>query len=50
MEASYSIVKIMQPFLNLRLPPNTPKEETGQERQNLTIVVMSAEGCKVLLR
>ena len=50
MEASYAIVKIIQTFPNLRLPPGTEIEATGQERQNLTIVVTSAEGCKVLLR
>ncbi|KAF2817453.1 putative cytochrome P450 alkane hydroxylase [Mytilinidion resinicola] len=50
MEASYGIVKIIQTFPGLRLPPEVEKEETGQERQNLTIVVTSAEGCKVLLR
>jgi hypothetical protein len=48
-EASYGIVKIIQTFPNLRLPPGQPKEPTGQEKQNLTIVVSSAEGCKVLL-
>lgn len=49
MEASYGIVKIIQTFPNLRLPPEIQKERTGQEKQNLTIVVASADGCKVLL-
>jgi hypothetical protein len=49
MEASYGIVSIIQTFPNLRLPPETEIEKTGQEKQNLTIVVSSAEGCKVLL-
>jgi len=49
MEASYAIVRILQTFPNIRLPPDIPVEMTGQERQNLTIVVSSAEGCKVLL-
>ncbi|TVY55046.1 Cytochrome P450 52A5 [Lachnellula cervina] len=40
-EASYAIVKIVQTFSNLRLPPQIGKEKTGQ--------VTSAEGCKVLL-
>ena len=48
-EASYGVVRIVQTFPNLRLPPGIEKEETGQERQNLTIVLSSAEGCKVLL-
>ncbi|KAL8942139.1 MAG: hypothetical protein Q9216_001824 [Gyalolechia sp. 2 TL-2023] len=49
MEASCGIVRILQEFPNLRLPPDVPKEPTGQERQSLTIVISSAEGCKVLL-
>jgi hypothetical protein len=49
-EASYGIVRIAQTFPGLRLPPDIVKEETGQEKQSLTIVVSSAEGCKVLLR
>ena len=48
-EASYAIIRIVQTFPNVRLPPDMKKEKTGQERQNLTIVVSSAEGCKVLL-
>jgi hypothetical protein len=48
-EASYAIVKIIQAFPNLRLPPEISKEKTGQEKQSLTIVVSSAEGCKVSL-
>jgi hypothetical protein len=48
-EASYGVVRIVQTFPNLRLPPGIEKEKTGQERQNLTIVLSSAGGCKVLL-
>ncbi|KAL9011050.1 MAG: hypothetical protein Q9173_004067, partial [Seirophora scorigena] len=48
-EASCGIVRMIQSFPNIRLPPNVPREPTGQERQSLTIVVSSAEGCKVLL-
>jgi hypothetical protein len=50
MEASYGIIKVLQTFPNLRLPPGVEKEATGQEKQNLTIVISSADGCKVLLR
>lgn len=49
MEASYGIVRILQKFPNIRLPPDVPVEPTGQEKQNLTVVVSSAEGCKVLV-
>ncbi|KAE8443610.1 hypothetical protein EG329_001543 [Mollisiaceae sp. DMI_Dod_QoI] len=49
-EASYALVKILQTFPNIRLPEGVRGEGTGMEKQNLTIVVTSAEGCKVLLR
>ena len=49
MEASYAVIRILQTFPNIRLPPDEPIEPTGQEKQSLTIVVSSAEGCKVLL-
>ncbi|MCJ1311554.1 hypothetical protein MMC25_005227 [Agyrium rufum] len=48
-EASYAIVKVVQAFPNLRLPPHVTKERTGQERQTLGIAVSSAEGCQVAL-
>ncbi|PMD37883.1 cytochrome P450 [Hyaloscypha variabilis F] len=48
-EASYGIVRILQTFPNLRLPPDLPIEPSGSEKQTLTMVVASAEGCKVLL-
>ena len=48
-EASYGIVRVLQAFPNIRLPPQEPQEPTGQEKQSLTIVVSSAKGCKVLL-
>jgi hypothetical protein len=49
MEASCGIVRVIQTFPNIRLPPDLPREATGQEKQSLTIVVSSAEGSKVLL-
>ncbi|KAL2699682.1 hypothetical protein AAEP93_009657 [Penicillium crustosum] len=48
-EASHAIIRIIQSFPELRLPPETPSVPPGEEKQALTIVVMSAEGCKVLL-
>ncbi|CAG8900248.1 unnamed protein product [Penicillium egyptiacum] len=48
-EASHAIIRIIQTFPELRLPPETPIVPPGEEKQALTIVVMSAEGCKVLL-
>lgn len=49
MEASCALIRIIQTFPNLRLPPDHPQEPTGLEKQLLTIVISSAEGCKVLL-
>ncbi|OBT67999.1 hypothetical protein VE03_01521 [Pseudogymnoascus sp. 23342-1-I1] len=48
-EASFAIVRLIQAFPNLRLPPKASTDPIGQERQSLTIVVSSADGCKVLL-
>ncbi|KAL4874840.1 cytochrome P450 [Aspergillus karnatakaensis] len=48
-EASYGFVRLLQGFPNLRLPPGTDVTTPGSEKQNLTIVVSSAEGCKVML-
>ncbi|KAK1498277.1 cytochrome P450 [Colletotrichum tamarilloi] len=49
MESSYAIVKILQRFPNIRVPPGVPNEPVGGEKQNLGIVLTSAEGTKVLL-
>lgn len=49
MESSYAIVRILQKYPNIRLPPNIPNLPVGQERQHLSIVLTSAEGTKVLL-
>ncbi|KAL8826404.1 MAG: hypothetical protein Q9170_007415 [Blastenia crenularia] len=46
-EASYVIIRILQEFPNIRLPPGYPVVPTGQEKQELTIFLKSAEGCKV---
>jgi hypothetical protein len=48
-EAAYAIVCMIQAYPNIRLPPEITPEPVGQEKQILTIVVCSAEGCKVLL-
>ncbi|KAJ5325530.1 Cytochrome P450 E-class CYP52 [Penicillium brevicompactum] len=49
-EASYAIIRIIQTFPDLKLPPDVPVAPTGEEKQNMTIVVMSADGCKVSLK
>ncbi|KAL9593601.1 MAG: hypothetical protein Q9219_007475 [cf. Caloplaca sp. 3 TL-2023] len=47
-EASYLIIRIIQEFPNIRLPPGDPVVPTGQEKQELTMFLKSAEGCKVV--
>jgi hypothetical protein len=49
MEASYAIVRILQAFPNLKLPPGVPNEPVGAEKQSFTIVLSPLEGVDVLL-
>ncbi|KAK1673931.1 cytochrome P450 [Colletotrichum godetiae] len=49
MEASYAIVRMLQKFPGIRLPPGVPNEPVGMKRQHLGIVLTSAEGAQVLL-
>lgn len=48
-EASYAIARFVQAYPRLRLPDGVKAVPVGEELQNLTIVVSSAEGCKVRL-
>ncbi|KIY00210.1 uncharacterized protein Z520_03895 [Fonsecaea multimorphosa CBS 102226] len=48
-EASYALVRLLQAYPALRLPPGTEVVPTGKEKQMLTLVVSSLEGCKVVL-
>ena len=49
MEASYAMIRLLREFPHLRLPPDYPIVPTGQEKQELTVFLKSADGCKVLL-
>ena len=49
MLASYGITRIIQAFPKLELAPGEIWEEAGTERQNLTLTLSNADGCKVLL-
>ena len=49
MEASYAIVCILRRFPKLGLPLSYPVVSVGQEKQELTVFLKSAEGCKVVL-
>lgn len=48
-EASYAIARFVQAYPELRLPDGVEALPVGLEPQSLTIVVSSADGCKVLL-
>lgn len=47
MEVSYTIVRMLQTFSHITLPKGEPNEPVGSEKQRLTLVLSSAEGCKV---
>lgn len=50
MEASLAVIRILQTYPAICLPPGVPNGPVGSERQNLTITLSSADGTKVLLR
>lgn len=47
MEVSYTLVRLVQTFPSIRLPPGEAVEPVGTERQTLTLVLSSADGCRV---
>jgi cytochrome P450 len=47
MEIYYTIVRLLQTFPVMRLPAGEKIEPVGRERQRLTLVLSSAEGCRV---
>lgn len=48
MEVSYTVVRLLQTFLDIRLPRGKIVEP-GTERQRLTLVLSSADGCRVMV-
>lgn len=50
MEASFAVIRIIQSFPNLHLPADEKVGPVGTERQQLTMVVSPADGCRVQLR
>ena len=46
-EAAYTVVRLLQQFPVLRLPAGSKVELTGVEKQNVTLVLSSTEGCMV---
>ncbi len=49
-EAAYTIVRLIQRFPKIRLPPEAKVELVGVEKQTMTLVVSITEGCVVQLR
>ncbi|KAH0553028.1 hypothetical protein GP486_006779 [Trichoglossum hirsutum] len=47
MEVSYTIVRLLQAFSLIELPADERPEPIGTERQRLTLVLSSADGCRV---
>lgn len=47
MEVSYTLVRILQAFAEIKLPEGEIVERVGLERQRLTLVMSSADGCRV---
>lgn len=47
MEISYTIIRLLQRFSNLTIPHGEAVEPVGTERQTLTLVLSSADGCRV---
>ncbi|MCJ1377635.1 hypothetical protein MMC17_000730 [Xylographa soralifera] len=49
MLASYGIARIIQSFPKIELAPGETLQKPGEERQQLTLTLSSADGCKVLI-
>jgi cytochrome P450 len=47
MQVSYTVVRLLQLFPAIKLPEGYDIEPTGTERQTLTLVLSSADGCVV---
>ncbi|CAI6339822.1 unnamed protein product [Periconia digitata] len=50
LEASYVVASILLKFSSLEIPADQPVESIGTEQQKLTLVLCSADGCRVILR
>lgn len=46
-EVSYTIVRLLQAFPIMSLPPGEANEPVGTERHRMTLVLSSADGCRV---
>jgi cytochrome P450 len=48
-EAAYTVVRLIQRFPTITLPPKEKVELVGVEKQTMTLVISSTDGCKVYL-
>jgi cytochrome P450 len=48
-EAAYAVVRLLQKFPKMSLPPGQKVELVGVEKQTMTLVVSLTEGCEVAL-
>lgn len=46
-EAAYTVVRVLLHFPMIRLPAGQKAELTGVEKQTITLVLQSTEGCMV---
>jgi hypothetical protein len=49
-EVAYTVVRIVQRFQTIGLPSGETVALTGVEKQTMTLVMSSTEGCKIELR
>jgi cytochrome P450 len=49
MEVSYTLIRLLQEFPVIALPAHEQNEPIGVEKQRLTLVLSSADGCRVEL-
>ncbi|KAI4939601.1 uncharacterized protein J4E92_000887 [Alternaria infectoria] len=50
LEAGYTVARLVQMFPSMTVPKDDPIVPTGRERQTLTLVVASGDGCRVHMR
>ncbi|KAK4242329.1 cytochrome P450, partial [Achaetomium macrosporum] len=50
LEVAYTVARVVQVFPTIEVPPGQPPVDVGRERQTLTLVVASADGCVVSLK
>ncbi|KAK4220949.1 cytochrome P450 alkane hydroxylase [Podospora fimiseda] len=50
LEVSYTVARMVQVFSKIEVPPGEVLVAVGEEKQNLTLVVSSADGCWVLMK